>query len=179
MTPTHASLLFAATLALAGCTTEEAQIRSSGSMGASDTEYVTTAYNLVQLDRQAGQMVAAKAADPRVRDLATQVTAQADALYPGLQAAEKVGGITPPDRLPGDMAAEIDKLRELNGSDFDRQYVADELAAHQHAVDVFKKEDTATNDGAMKAQVETELPAVQSNLDRLQYLSGDFSQTHG
>ena len=53
-------LCLAIPLAVSGCTTMEAQIRSSGTMGSADADYVTAAYQLVQLDNQAGKLAATK-----------------------------------------------------------------------------------------------------------------------
>lgn len=168
----HSVLCVAVAVALGGCTTMEAQIRSSGSMGQTDAEYITTAEQLVALDDQAGKMAATKAADPRVVDVSSQIMASADTLSPGLQAAIKVAGMQPP-KLPADTAAEVQKLATLHGPAFDKEYVADELALHQKAVAVFQQEDAKTQDGALRTQVEAELPALQDDLAKLQVLSGN------
>ena len=162
-------------IAAAGCTTMDAQIKSSGTMGKPDADYARTAYELVQLDNQAGKLAVAKASDPRVSTLASSLTSQADAFTPGLQSALSAQGIAPPRALPQGEVAEIDKLKSLNGSAFDHEYVADELAIHKRAVSVLQKEDAATQDGALRTQVETELPAVQTNLSTLQGLSDEYS----
>ena len=166
---------FALPLATAGCTTMEAQIKSSGTMGRPDADYARTAYELVQLDNQAGTLAVAKASDPRVSTLAGTLTTQATAFTPGLQSALSVQGITPPASLPQGEVAEINKLKSLSGPAFDREYVADELAIHKRAVAVLQKEDAATQDGALRTQVEMQLPTVQTNLSTLQGLADEYS----
>ena len=168
-------LWLALPLVTAGCTTMESQIRSSGTMGQPDAEYASTAYELVQLDTQAGKLAVTKANDPRVLNLASTLSAQADAFTPGLQSALNVEGIKPPTTLQPAEAAEIKKLSGLSGSAFDHEYVADELAMHQRAVAALQKEDSQSKDGALRTQVETEMPAVQGNLASLQILSDEYS----
>ena len=160
---------------LVACTTEEAQIRSSGTMGVADADFVNTAYQIAQLDEQAGKLAATKAADPRVIDVASSMSSEAQMMYPNLQGALRAEGKPIPNSPPPVVTAEVQKLSTLSGPAFDREFVAAELAAHQRAVDVLKKEDTTTKDGTMRAQVETELPAVQGNLAKLQFLSSDLS----
>jgi putative membrane protein len=172
-------LWLAIALTTAGCTTMEAQIHSSGALSQVDKDYATEAYQLVQLDNQAGKLAVTKAGDPRVQDIASQIMTQADTLSPDLRSALKVEGITPPSKLSRQTAAEIETLRGLSGAAFDHQYVADEIAAHQQAVAIFQKEDTATKNDAMRTEVETELPAVQGNLDKLQALSGGSTPANG
>ncbi len=171
----HLPLWLALAVPLAGCETAASQISSSGTMGSADADFVTAAYRIAQLDEQAGKLAATKATDPRVVDLASQMSSEAQVMYPNLQAALHVEGKTLPNSPPPEVTAEVQTLSGLKGTAFDRQFVADELAAHQQAVTILQKEDTASKDGAMKGQVETELPAVQANLAKLQFLSGDLA----
>ena len=172
-------LCLAGLLAVAACTTPEAQILASGSLGPVDADYVNTTYTIVQLDVQEGKLAATRAADPRVRDLSSQVVAQAGVLYPQLQGALRAEGVKPPAGTPLDVAAEVQKLSGLSGSAFDKQYVADQIASHQRALAVFQKEDKLTKADALRAEVETALPVVQDNLAKLQYISGDISGNQG
>ena len=144
-------------------------------MGPSDGEFVNAAYQIAQLDEQAGKLAATKAADPRVINLAGQMSSEAQIMYPNLQGALKAEGKQAPASLPPEVTAEIQKLNGLTGVAFDRQFVADELAAHKRAVAALQKEASSTKDGAMKNQVATELPAVQNNLAKLQFLSVSLS----
>ncbi len=165
-------------LGAAGCTTMKAQIQSSGTMGQMDSDYINTAMQLIQLDNAEGKLAATKGSDARVADVAASLTGQASALSPYLVAVLQAEGIKPPTAPSPETAAEVAKLQALSGHAFDRQFVADELAAHQRAIAVFKNEDVSTKDGAMRTQVETELPAVQSNLDKLQALSTEYNTAH-
>ena len=171
----HVALGIAMALPLVGCTTEEAQIRASGGMSPTDGTFVDTAYRIAQLDEQAGKLAATKAADPRVIDLASKMSSEAQVLYPNLQGALRAEGKPAPTSPPPEVVAEVQKLNGLSGPAFDQQFVADELAAHQNAVAILKQEDSSTKDGALKTQVETQLPAVQANLATLQYLSSDLA----
>ena len=177
MRKTKTPLWLVLPLLATGCTTMEAQIKSSGTMGQGDADYIDTAYQLVQLDTQAGVLAKTKARDPRVIDLASKITAQADALSPGLQGALRAQGMQPPSQPSPQLKSELDKLRGLSGAAFDREYVAAQLAMHDRAVKVFKSEDAATKNGAMRTQVETELPAVQGNLISLQLLAAEAGKT--
>ena len=171
-------LLLVLALSAAGCTNMEAQIKESGTLGPTDTAYVDTAYHLAQLDNQAGELAKTRAADPRVLATATQTMSQADTLSPGLQAAVKAEGVTPPQGLPQDMSTEVGELRGLHGAAFDHQYVADELGMHERAVNVFQKENDTTKDGALRTQVQAELPVVKDNLNKFKTLSSDYGQSH-
>jgi putative membrane protein len=158
-------------LTATGCTTMQAQIQSSGTVTQADANFVTTATQLVMLDDQAGKLAATKAADPRVVDVSTQMSGLASSFAPELQADAKAQGLRPAPQATQEVAQEVAALRGLSGRAFDRQYLADELAAHQRAVTVFKAEDATTKDGALRTQVETALPAVQDYLAKLQAIA--------
>ncbi len=144
-------------------------------MASEDDSYINTAYQLAQLDNQAGKLVPAKAQDPRVVEVSSELVAQANALTPEFTSALQSQGITPPQQLPPALQSELTKLQGLQGAAFDQAYVADEIKLHQRAVQVFHKEDADTKNGAMRTQVEAELPAVQTDLARLQSLTSAAS----
>ena len=172
---TYLPLLLALAAPLAGCQTTASQITSSGTMGPDDASFVTAAYTVAQLDERAGTLAASKAADPRVKDLAAKMSAEAQVLYPNLRGALQAEHAAIPTAPSDTVRDQMSKLSALSGPAFDRAFVAAELDAHQRAVDMLKKEDATTKDAALKTQVETELPAVQGNLNTLKFLSGDLA----
>ncbi len=171
----HLPLLLAFATPLAGCQTTASQISSSGTMGPDDTSFIKAAYTVAQLDERAGKLAATKAADPRVVDLAAKMSAEAQVLYPNLQGAMQAEQLPIPTQASDKVQAQLAKLDGLSGPAFDRAFVAAELDDHQRAVGILRKEDATTKDGALKTQVETELPAVQGNLDALKFLSGNMA----
>lgn len=168
-------VMLALSFPLVGCQTAVSQLQSSGTMGPADAAFANAAYAIAQLDEQAGKLAVTRASDPRVKDVASTMSAEAQVLYPNLQATLQAEQKPVPKDLPADLTAQIQKMSQLSGPAFDKAFVATELAAHQHAVDILKNEDTATKDGALRSQVETQLPAVQGNLDKLKFLSSDLA----
>jgi putative membrane protein len=164
-------------LLLAACGTKavtplpEVQILTGERLNQADANFVTTAYQIVQLDTQQGQIAAAQASSPRVRAIAAELSAKANALYPELEAAIKRNGIVPPTRLPEDLAARVDRLRRLQGEAFDAAYVADQVKSHKRAVWVFQDELSRTQDPAMRSLAERVLPVVQNDLAQLLAIS--------
>ena len=115
MQKTRSFAWLAAAFAVAGCSSMGAQIQSSGAMGSEDDSYISTAYQLAQLDDQAGKLVPAKAQDPRVVEVSSELVAQADALAPQFTSALQSQGITPPTQLPPALQAVLAKLQTLQG----------------------------------------------------------------
>ena len=95
------------------------------------------------------------------------MSSEAQVLYPNLKGALQAEHQPVPAGAAPAVQAEVQKLSSMSGPAFDHEFVADELAAHKQAVAILKQEDATTKNAALKAQVETELPAVQSNLAAL------------
>ena len=164
-------LWIALALPLVGCQTTASQISASGTMGPDDASFVNAAYGIAQLDERAGQLAAKKATDPRVQSIAATMSSEAKVLYPNLQGALQAEHKPTPTGAPQAVQAEVQKMASLSGPAFDHEFVADEMAAHQRAVAILKQEDATTKNAALKAQVETELPAVQGNLAALEAIA--------
>ncbi len=173
----HLPLWFGLALPLTACGTKavtplpEAQILTGETLNQADANFVTAAYQIVQLDNQEGQIALERASSPRVRALAAELIAKANDLYPRLEAAIKRDGIVPPRRLPEDLAARVDRLQRLQGEAFDDAYIADQVKSHTRAVAVFKAELARTQDPAMRTLAERALPVVQDDLAKLLTLS--------
>jgi putative membrane protein len=173
----HLPLWLGLALPLAACGTKavtplpEAQILTGEKLNQADANFVTTAYQITQLDNQQGQIAAAQASSQRVRAIAGELVAKANALYPELEAAIKRNGILPPTRLPEDLAARVDRLRRLQGEAFDDAYLADQVKSHKRAVAVFQEELSRTQDPAMHALAARALPIVQNDLAQLLAIS--------
>ncbi len=173
----HIPLWLGLALPLAACGTKaltplpQTQILTGENLNQADANFVTTAYQIVQLDNQQGQIAAARASSAQVRAIAADLSAKANALYPVLEAAIKRNGIVPPSRLPEDLAARVDRLHRLQGEALDDAYLADQVKSHKRAVRVFQEEVARTQDPAMRSLAEQALPVVQTDLAQLLTLS--------
>lgn len=59
----------------------------------------------------------------------------------------------------------LDKLKDLNGADFDKQYDADQVGGHKDAVSLFTRYAKKGGDAALKAWAAQTLPTIQHHLD--------------
>ncbi len=66
----------------------------------------------------------------------------------------------------------LDKLKSLNGADFDKQYGVDQVAAHKQAVSLFERYGRRGKDAALKDWAAKTLPTLQHHLEMAQGLKG-------
>jgi putative membrane protein len=74
------------------------------------------------------------------------------------------------DSLEKRMRAQRDSLMKLSGADFDRAYVASQIAAHREALDVLNRLASAAQNPQLRNTIQQAIPKVQSHLDRAQAL---------
>ena len=167
-------------IAVGGCATQaqtpfrQEQIlrgnNTAGSLNQADAAFVTAAYRVAQLDNSEGQLAATQSSNPQLRQLAAEIVAKANQLYPQLEAEIAKNGITAPRELPADLRGRLDRLRDKRGRAFDQQYLADQVETHQQAIQAFETEQAHTQDPSMRSLAELALPVVRDDLGRLQAL---------
>jgi putative membrane protein len=57
--------------------------------------------------------------------------------------------------------SKLDKLKSLNGADFDKQYASDQQAAHKDAVDLFERYAKGGDQADLKAWADKTVPALR------------------
>ena len=78
------------------CTTPAVPTAPNGqALNKTDTDFVMTSYDIIQLDNQEGQLAAMQASDPRVRQMALELITKANAMQPKLDTVIGTDGITP------------------------------------------------------------------------------------
>jgi putative membrane protein len=78
--------------------------------------------------------------------------------------------VTIPTELEKNQQKQIDDLNQLSGTDFDKQYVKDQLDAHKDAVKLFQKEIDDGQDTDVKQFATRTLPTLQHHLAMVEAL---------
>jgi len=123
----------AALLLLAACGGQNAKPSSSGANPA-EVRFTTDAYQIIEFDRQEGALAQSEARDPRVKALSQQLTKQANEFALQLAPTAAAASITPPRVLRNDLRVRLGHMRLQQGLDFDRTYLADQIASHEEAL---------------------------------------------
>jgi len=69
-----------------------------------------------------------------------------------------------PTALDSSHQSKLDKLRSLQGADFDKQYDSDQVSAHKDAVSLFERYANGGDNAALKAFAGKYLPHLQEHL---------------
>ena len=140
--------------------------------------YVTAAGKSDLYEINSSQIAVQKTKNPAVRSFAqtlidhhqkttaaTMKAAQAAKLNPGKPA------------LDAGAAASITELRNASASDFDRIYLAQQIPAHQAALDLHRSYSTGGDTPALRTSAKSAIPIVQQHLDTAMKLQGGGSHS--
>ena len=84
-----------------------------------------------------------------------------------------VGGNTAtpiPNAMDSSHQQKLDRLKTMQGADFDREYRSQQVTAHENAVSLFKRYSSGGDDAKLKAWATQTLPALQHHLEMAQAL---------
>jgi putative membrane protein len=95
----------------------------------------------------------------------TKTTSELKGLAPQLE-------ISLPTRMTNSQQSILDKLNGLQGDDFAKQYMDDQVSAHKEAVSLFQRYGKNGADDKLKAWADKTLPTLQHHLDMAQSIYG-------
>lgn len=93
--------------------------------------------------------------------------------------AETGQGYTMPTELDAEHRAQIDILKSLNGPDFDREYMSQQMAAHRKALTMLKAYGAGGDRAELRQFAQATIPAVQKHHDWLDKNGASPSATGG
>jgi len=118
-----------------------------------DKKFVATAaqgdVNEIALSELAEQ----KAENPAVKSFAHKMVTEHKEMTSSMKPYADEWGMNPPVGPDEDHKKEIEKLKGLNGHDFDKQYMDDMVSDHSKALDAFTKEAKDTKNAKVRATV--------------------------
>jgi len=171
---TTQGFLAATLLLLAGCQGQNAQSTAGTNANPAEVRFTTNAYQIIEFDRQEGALAQTEAKNPQVKALAQQLTSQANEFAVHLAPTAAAASITPPRVLRDDLRVRLGHMRLQQGLDFDRAYVADQIASHE---EVLKMENGMNNEGVspqFASLMQQGNGLLQTNLDKLRALQSQI-----
>lgn len=132
----------------------------------SDQRFLRKAGESGLLEIQASQLATERSQHPEVKRYAEMMIKDHTAVDKELKALASAKGFQLPTELDGGKKRLLEKLREIDGHEFDEEY-ADEVAvdAHEDAVELFEDAADDADDAEVKAFAAKHLPALQKHLD--------------
>lgn len=104
---------------------------------------------------------------PSVRKLGEMMVIEHTRSHEALKSIAAEKHIPLPSTLNNDNAERRARLAGLSGDEFDQAYVSEAVAAHGHAVTLFKEAAARCTDGELKAYAAETLPVLEAHLAQI------------
>lgn len=126
------------------------------------------------------QIALQKAQSPAVKRFANMMIKEHQKTTAKTMAAAKKAGLNPtPPALDAGATASINELQSAAPGDFDRMYLAQQLPAHQAALDLQQSYAANGDQAALRANAKAAAPIVKRHVDMVTKLqSGDMGGSH-
>jgi putative membrane protein len=103
------------------------------------------------------------AEDERVRDLAKHLVEEHERANRQLLGLAKTKSLKIPTEIDTDRRALIDRLANLSGADFRREYIKAVLQNHQRSISIFQQESQTGEDKDFRDFAARQLPTLQAH----------------
>jgi putative membrane protein len=124
---------------------------------------------------QSGQEALNRSKDPLIRQLARHMIDDHTAAQNQLEKLAASKGVELPTELTSSDQTMVDNLRMENGGDFNRDYVNDQVKAHEQAIAEVKKEANDGTDPDAKILAQQLLPTLEHHLEMAKQAQASLS----
>jgi|tagenome__1003787_1003787.scaffolds.fasta_scaffold20843936_2 putative membrane protein len=163
-----------ALVVLAGCSNPLGMANLSpdtSSLSAADRSFISQAAygSLAEVDL--GKLAQTQASSQQVKEFGGRMVTEHTQMNNDLIALASKKGVTPPSSTDPGREAISDMLEKLSGSEFDRQYIPQQLADHETTLALFQGEANRAQDVDLKQFAQHYTPVVQRHVEMLRRMS--------
>jgi putative membrane protein len=155
--------------ALAQSAAEKTGVNSTLGIAPKTSDFVTEAATGDMFEIASSKLAASKT-DGQVqafaREMVTDHTKTSEELTPAAQQLN----VPLPSEMTSAQTGMLDKLRNLSGKDFSKQYLDDQVGAHKDAVSLFQRYSKNGDNPGLQAWANKTLPTLQHHLDMAEQL---------
>jgi putative membrane protein len=150
---------------------EKSGINSALGITPKTADFVNEAATSDMFEIQSSQL-AAERAKGDVQTFANQMVTDHTKTTSELKGLAPQSEVSLPTQMTSSQQSMLDKLKGLQGADFDKQYMDDQVSAHKDAVSLFQRYGKGGSDDKLKAWADNTLPTLQHHLDMAQSIYG-------
>lgn len=140
------------------------QSQQGAQSSSSDQNFIKKAAQDNLAEIQLAQLVQQKANDNNIKQMAQRVMSDHQQNQQQLQQIAQQQNVTLPTQPDAEHQRKYDKLSKLNGQQFDKTFVREQVKDHQKDVAMFQHESQNATDPAVKQYASQTLPTLQQHL---------------
>jgi putative membrane protein len=163
--------LFVAGPAFAQSVGEKTGVNSALGIAPKTSDFVKEAATSDMFEIQSSQL-AAQRTQGDVQSFANQMVSDHTKTTSELQALAPQLKVSLPSQMTSSQQSMLDKLKGLQGNDFAKQYMDDQVSAHKDAVSLFQRYGKSGRNDKLKAWANQTLATLHHHLDMAQNIYG-------
>ena len=164
-----------ALVVLAGCSNSPFGVanlsKETSSLNAADRSFISQAAYSSLAEVDLGKLAQTQASSQQVREFGGRMVTEHTQMNKDLVALASNKGITPPSSTDPGREAISDMLEKLTGTEFDRQYVPQQLADHETTLSLFQVQSNRGQDMELKQFAQRYTPVIQRHVEMLRRMS--------
>jgi predicted outer membrane protein len=138
---------------------------------AEDRQFISRAFNLSEAEIAAGQLAIQKASAPGIKEFAQRLVTEHEKLKGEVQQIAQKNGITiDPHASQSWWQGELQRIGNLSGRDFDRDYMKWQLQTHLALVNLYQTQASASPQMELSKFAITTLEDIQKMFDQAKQL---------
>lgn len=155
---------------------ETTAIGESGRIDDDTREFVTEAASGGMMEVELGKLAQEKATNQQVKDFGAMMVKDHGQANEKLKSIAQSKNIQLPAAMNEDHQEHVNKLRNLSGQEFDREYV--NLMVEDHEEDISKFEDMQSDvqDQELKQWVDSTLPTLRTHKERIDQIKNTMDK---
>jgi putative membrane protein len=138
--------------------------RGAGMLGSADEQFVMDAAAGGMYEVEAGQIASTKGTSNHVKMVGQQMVTDHSKANDQLMDIAKRKAVAMPPTMTVQQKEMISKLNNLQGTDFDKEYLKQQEKAHRETIAKFQKEAKSGGDAEIKQFAAQTLPTLQEHL---------------
>jgi putative membrane protein len=148
---------------------EKSGVNSALGLAPKTQDFVTEAAQSDMFELAASETAMQKGSEP-VKSFANQMMADHKKTTADLKRLAPAAGATLPADMTSSQKRDFEKVAGLQGRDFDKQYMDDQVSAHKTAVSLFERYAGNGEHAELQSWAKQTLPTLQHHLDMAQTL---------
>lgn len=140
-------------------------VKSDSANKAMDVQFVVKVAGINMEEIKLGQLAQQKSKTTDIKELGKMMEEEHTKAQSDLAALAMKESIILPTALDSNAQKDYEKLSDLSGSDFDKQYCDMMVSGHKDAISMFEKASAETKDSNIKQFAVATLPALHSHLN--------------
>jgi putative membrane protein len=163
-----------ALVVLAGCSSPFNMADLSpetSSLSAADRSFISQAAYGSLAEVELGELAQTQASSQQVRDFGGRMVTEHTQMNNDLIAVASNKGVTPPSSPDPGRQEIADMLEQLSGTEFDRQYVPQQLADHETTLSLFQVQSNRGQDVELRQFAQRYTPVIQRHVEMLRRMS--------